>query len=102
MTELQPLLNLLGGKLGWLPAATAWLLAIQTAMKFINSRLQAFLTERMANIAASESSDDDEYFGAFLQRGWYRKLAFVLDLVFRLKLPTYAEFLKMLAAKTKA
>lgn len=92
MTELQPLLDLLGGRFHRLPQIIAWLGAIQVALKFVNARLQKYLTTKMVEAATDIDSDNDIIWRDVLSARWYRITHFILDLVFRLKLPTLADF----------
>lgn len=94
MSELQPILDLLGGKFHRLPQVLAWLFAIQTAFKFINACLQKYLTARMVEAAMNDDEDDDYFWRQLLARRWYRTANFLLDLVLRLKLPTQADYQK--------
>lgn len=100
--ELKPLLDLLEGKHGWVATAVSWLLAIQTALKFVNAHLQAALTAKMVDIATSGDQLDIDWFDAILQKKTYRLIAFLLDLILRLKLPTHAEFTRLLQTKKTA
>ena len=97
MNELQPLINLLSGKFGWLPALLGYMAAIRVPLKFVSARIQANLTARMAAAAASADPEEQKDFD-FLSARPYRVAAFLLDLVFSFKLPTHADFLKLHAA----
>ena len=92
MTELQPLLNLLGGKFGWLPAVCGYITAFRVPLKFFSASIQKNLTTRMAAAATSADTEDRQDFDALLRARWYRVLNFTLDLVFSFKLPTHADF----------
>lgn len=95
MNELQPLLDLLTGKFGWLPTVLGYMAAIRVPLKFVSARIQKNLTERMAAAAASQDPDDDRDFDALLRSRWYRITSFLLDLVFSFKLPTHADFFRL-------
>jgi len=95
MSELQPLLDLLSGKFGWLATVVTWVGAIRLAVKPFNSRVQAKLTAAMAEAAASPDVEDDRMFEGLLGARWYRLLHFGLDLGTSIKLPTLTEFLRL-------
>lgn len=95
MNELAPFINLLSGKFGWLPTICGYMVALRVPLKFFSSRIQANLTRRMADVVASQDEEDDRDFDALLSARWYRVLNFVLDLVFSFKLPTHADFVRL-------
>lgn len=84
----QPLLELLTGKLGWLPALLTWIGALRLPMKLVQSWVQNFLTAFVARVAASPQTDDDAQLRKLLDSLGYRMLAFTLDAALSLKLPT--------------
>lgn len=88
MEHLQPLLDLLTARHGWLPAALGWMSALRLACKPISIWLQGALTELFAFVQATNESEDDEFVDAMLRARWYRVLAFLLDLLASVKLPT--------------
>lgn len=79
MSELQPLYQLLLGKLGWLPAVLTWMSALRLALKPINIWLRDLLAGYIA------TSDQPP---AWLRSHWYRFLVFLLDYITSIKLPT--------------
>jgi hypothetical protein len=92
---VTPLVNLLSAKFGWMPAVIGWVGALRFFLKFFNGKLQAFLTQRMAEAAASQDAEDDRDFEGLLSARWYRLTNFIVDLVFSVKLPTHADFIKL-------
>ena len=86
--SLQPLLDLLSGKLGWLPTALAWIGALRLPMKLAGDWLQRALTAFVNDVANSPESDDDSALRKILGSLPYRLSAFALDAIFSLKLPT--------------
>ena len=98
--QVQPLIDLLSGQFGWMPTLLAWGSAVMTASRFVlkpfSARLQEKMTMRMAEAAASPDTSDDQDWEAVLQARWYRRTAFFLDFIFSLKLPTHADFARLL------
>jgi hypothetical protein len=88
MNELQPFLDLLSGKMPWLIPMLAFIGAVRLPMKIFNGWFQRTLTAFVDRVAASPQVDDDEYLLRIFGSIWYRFLAFLLDAVFSLKLPT--------------
>lgn len=82
MNELQPLLELLEGKYGWLGSALAWMGALRLAAKFISNRLQSAMTRIVASKA------DPEFLAVVLNNKGYRLAAFLVDLFASVKLPS--------------
>lgn len=90
MNELQPILDLLAGKAAWLPTVIAWIAAIKLASTLIETRVAHFLADRLNDIAATESEDDDGYLRWLFQKPGYKMLAFTLRLI-GVRLPTLAD-----------
>lgn len=97
MPDLKPLLTLLGGRIGWLPAAVAWMGAIRIVLKPFSARIQAALTAKVAAAVKSPDPADLQFIDGVLQAKWYRLTAFALDMVASFKLPTHADVLSMRA-----
>lgn len=87
------LLALLSGQFGWLPAVLAWMGALRVPMRLVSGWLQDKLTAFAQRIAESPELDDDEMLERITGKLWYRLLAYTIDVVFSLKLPTRASLL---------
>lgn len=94
MNQVQPLIDLLSARYGWLPAVMGWMSASRLAMKFFSTQLQAKLTELMAEAASDKDEANDRDWEAVLGARWYRVAAFTLDLVLSVKLPSISDFRK--------
>jgi len=88
MNEFQPLIDLLSGKFGWLTTVIVWIGALRVPMKIFNGWIQQTLTAFVARVAASPEQDDDEAVRRIIGSLPYRFIAFILDAVLSLKLPT--------------
>ena len=97
--QLQPLIDLLTGKFGWLATVLTWMSACRLALKPFSARIQQRMMAKMAE--AAEDPEDTRDWESILHRRWYRTMAFALDLVFSFKLPTHADFAHMLAQRTQ-
>jgi hypothetical protein len=93
--QIQPLLNLLTGKLGWLPTVVTWIGAARLAMKFFSAKLQAKLTARMVAAVTGPDPEEERDWETVLGKRWYRLVNFAVDLAFSVKLPTLADFLRL-------
>lgn len=101
MNELQPLLDLLGGKAGWLPTALTWLAAIKLASTLVENKLNHWLCDQLNQIAASEGGDDDAYLRALFSRSWYKLGSFLLRFT-GLRLPTLADLERAIQHQAEA
>jgi hypothetical protein len=90
--SLQPLYSLLAGKLGWLPALMGWMAALRVAFKFVSGAVQTRLSSKLAEIAGENDADEIGWIEGVLRQRWYRVLAFLVDLVCSVKLPSLAMF----------
>lgn len=88
MNDLQPLIDLVSGKIPWLVPTLATLMAIRLPMKLLSGWLQRVMTAFVERVAVSPETDDDEMLRRVLGSIWYRFAVFLLDAVFSLKLPT--------------
>jgi hypothetical protein len=93
--EFQTLFDLFKVKQGWLPAAITWMVAARLALKPFGTWIQNTLTSGMVRVAESPEQDDDEQFYDLLSSKPYRLFAFVVDMLFTLKLPSTASFLAL-------
>ncbi len=100
--EFKPLVDLLSGQFGWLPAVLAWIGALRVPMKIASSHVQRALTGFVASVAASPEQDDDDAVRRILGSLWYRFLAFALDAVLSFKLPTSDSLKKLEGARGAA
>jgi len=103
-TELQPVLDLLTGKLHWLPALLVWVGALKTLSHFAGKFLTGWTAGVLVRVVNSPDPDDDHFLLAILDSRFYRLLHFALTL-FSLPLPTRADYdaaLKNRAAATSA
>ncbi len=96
MEALNPLLQTLAAKHEWLPAALAWIGGLRVAFKFGSGRLQLALTEWLTRAAADNDAAEDKDIEGLLGSRWYRAVAFALDLLCSVKLPSKGYFLAML------
>ena len=90
MSELQPILDLLAGKAGWLPTALAWIAALKTASVFVENKIARWAADKLNEIAATDSEDDDVYLRAVFSQSGYKIAAFILRLI-GIRLPTLAD-----------
>lgn len=93
--SLQPLYSLLTGKFGWLPTAMGWLAASRVAFKAFSAAIQARLTAKLAAIAESNDTDEIGWIEGMLSNRGYKIAAFTIDLALSLKLPSLADFQKV-------
>lgn len=95
MNELQPLIDLISAKHGWVSAIPVWIGGIMTLSRILvkpfNSKLQDSLTGVIAN-AAKNKEDAQWWHDRVLSKGWYRAGAFFSDLILSVKLPSHADF----------
>ena len=101
MSELQPILDLLSGKSGWVATALTWIAALKTASTLIETRVAHFLADRLNDIAATESEDDDKYLRWLFEKPAYKMTAFVLRLV-GVRLPTLADLERALRLQSES
>lgn len=102
MEALQPILDLLGGNTkSWLTTVIAWGVAIRFALIFFHERIQHLITDRINAVAASESTDDDEYLRRLFAHPTYRFIAFVL-LIIGLPMPTLTTLERALKLQQEA
>jgi hypothetical protein len=94
MNELQPFLDLISGKVPWLIPTLAFLMALRLPMKLLSGWLQRVLTSFVDRVAASPETDDEELLERLLGSLGYRFIAFWLDAIFSLKLPTSESLVK--------
>ena len=69
-------------------ALAAFVGTVRLFAKFIQSPLQNFLTAAIARVNDSPEKDDDQLLHNLFAAPWYRLLAFTLDYLLSLKLPT--------------
>ena len=100
MNEIKELTSLLGGHAGRLSEGITWLFTIGAVLKLFNARLQAWLTSLLAYTVQDPA--DDRYMEALLGSRVYRGAAFLLDLAFRLKFPTLADYRARVALRNAA
>lgn len=96
MNELQPVIDWLLSKWPWLAGtmATARIFA-----KPISGLLQSFLTKLALYVVATPETDDDVWVTKIVTNPIYRVLAFLLDWILSIKLPTEASLAVVLAAE---
>lgn len=90
--ELQQLLGALAGDQGHLTALLAWMAAARLPLKLCSEKLQSFLTESLAYLHDTPEKDDDLFALKILENPLYRVLAFFVDMLTSVKLPTAAQF----------
>lgn len=101
MNELQPLLDLLAGKAGWLPTVLAWIAALKTASTFVEGAIARWAADRLNDVAATESADDGGYLRDLFARPGYKFGAFLLRLV-GVRLPTLADLERAIRLQNEA
>lgn len=101
MNELQPLLDLLGGKGAWIGTVIVWMGALRLVAKFFSGWLQGVFTKGLQGVVDSIETDDDALAARILASLWYRALAFVIDLLTSIKLPSSQSLRDLQAAKDK-
>lgn len=90
METLQPLLDLLGGSQGKLATAIVWIGALRLAAKPISGIIQMFMSRLIIFIQGTPELDDDAFLVRILQSKAYRFVAFIVDLIASVKLPSSA------------
>lgn len=85
MTELQPLLDTLAAKHGWIAGTLVWIGALRVVCKWFSARLQTAIENRLALVLQSPERIDRAK--QILNSRWYGALAFTLDLLISVKLP---------------
>ncbi len=88
MNELQPLLDLLSAKHGWLASAVAWIGTLRVPLKLLQGKIQAVLSRVLAYVAETPEKDDDDFVRRLLSWWPYRLTALLADAVLSVKLPT--------------
>lgn len=92
---MDDILKQLEGNAGWISAVATWLFAAQTFAKLVQPRVTEGLTRLFSAVLSSDTKDDDEKMIKFLSSFRYWIINEVLDLVFRVKLPTLEDFKKV-------
>jgi hypothetical protein len=88
METLQPILDLLAAKHGWITAVLGWMSALRIGIKPFSAALQNGFTRLFAFVHETAEADDDAFVAAMLKARWYRVIAFLFDLLASVKLPT--------------
>lgn len=96
MNELQTIIDQAGALVGLAPgqlaALCAWLLAVQTLIKLAHARIIEPLFNRIiTNVAETPETDDDTLLFNVLKSKTYRLVAFLCDVLLRIKLPSAAQ-----------
>lgn len=100
MSELQPLLDLLGGKISWLATALAWIGALRLVAKPVSAWVQSAFSKLVAKTIETPEVDDDALVAKLISSWPYRVLSFLVDWIASVKLPT-TETLQTAAAARK-
>lgn len=98
MEQIQPILDALRSRYGWVAALAAWLPGIMFLFRFmkpVNLRLQAALTRALVN-ASMEKEDAYKWHDKVLVKGWYIAFCFLVDFMLTIKLPTHGDFHDMM------
>lgn len=95
MNELQPLLDLLSAKYGWLPALLVWMSTVGSCFKLVSAQLQARMTDMLVSAAGDKDETEDSIWVKVLDAPAYRAFAFTLDFLLRVKLPRLSDFLAL-------
>lgn len=92
-TEIQPIIEFLSNTFSWLPNTLTWIFIISGAFrwifKWISPKLQKFMEKLVLKVIETADTKDDHWLANFLQKKWYIKGVFLIDLIFSVKLPTY-------------
>jgi hypothetical protein len=99
LSSLESAARALGPHFSWLVPLSAWLGAAGLVSKTFAASLERWLADRLAWDVDTYGSDHDQYVRSILSAKTYRWLAFSLDFLLRLKLPSVASYDKMLAAQ---
>lgn len=99
--QIKPLIDLLSGHAPWLLTVIVWIGALQTFFHFAGPLAQKWFAGRLVAIVDSPDPDDDHYLLAILDNGFYKFIAFLLQLT-SLPLPTRADYNAALANKKKS
>jgi hypothetical protein len=96
--QLQPILDAFSAKYGWGPALVSWVsgltLFCRVVIKPFNLKLQAVLTAHLAD--GVRDPDDAAKWHALLS-GWpYTVFSLLLDMFTSVKLPSHADFHRLL------
>lgn len=86
-TLLQPLLDTLSARHGWIVCAMVWMGTMRTAFKPLSGKLSSLLERAIARAAETDDTADDLVLQRMFGSVWYRALAFGLDLCASIKLP---------------
>lgn len=88
MEQIQPILDLLSAKHGWLAAVLGAMGTARLFAKPFSLALQSLLTRLFAFVHETADMDDDQFVAAMLRARWYRAIAFLVDYFASVKLPT--------------
>lgn len=80
ISDLQPILDLLGGKAGWLGTVITWFGAAQIVLRFADTRIRHWVSDKLNASAASAETDDDELLRGLFSRRWWKIAALVFPL----------------------
>lgn len=86
--EFKPLLTLLGGDHGWIATIIVWIGALRLAAKPFSVALLGLFNRAVKFVQESPEQDDDAFLGRLIASRWYRVLAFFVDYLASIKLPT--------------
>lgn len=101
MSELQPLLDLLSGKISWLATALAWIGALRLVAKPVSAAVQTAFSKLVAKAIETPEPEDDELVGKLIRSWPYRILAFLVDWIASVKLPTSDSLRQAIANEDK-
>lgn len=101
MNELQPLIDLLSGKAGWLPTLLTWVAALKTASTFVEGKIARYAADKLNEFAASESEDDDQFLRDLFSNPAYRTGQVILLLI-GVRLPTLADLERAIKLQKEA
>jgi hypothetical protein len=88
MEQIQPLIDLLSAKYGWLAAVLSAMGTARVFAKPFSLALQSLLGRVFRFVHDTEEAEDDEFIAAMLRKPWYRAIVFVVDYLTSVKLPT--------------
>lgn len=86
--ELKPLFDLLQGNQGWLATLIVWIGAVRLAAKPLSAIILQFFNGAVSFVVSSPELDDDQLVIRILKSRSYRIVAFFVDYLASVKLPT--------------
>jgi len=99
MSEIQPIIDMLQARFPWLATLLITIGTLRIVLKFFSGWLQGLLTSALQRVVDTTEYDDDRLAESILASKIYRVIAFFIDLLTSIKLPTTDSFKKLQSAK---